>query len=109
MSAVLFGNDFDGSATRKNVICLILSADKKTNVISEMTVGSPVNGRVSNRSNVSHRQSTAYYTNPHWNDSQPNLLLPNQDAPIQAKYPHIKDLQAKADGAVKNIDPRIPV
>jgi len=76
-----------------------------------MTLGDRANGRVLSRVNgytTSNRQS-AVYLNPGWNGSQPNLPTSTQDAPAQARFPHIKDLQAKVDTTVQNIDTRIPV
>ena len=77
-----------------------------------MTLGNPGNGKAFPQVNgysSSNRHSAVYLNNPGWNGSQTNLSPSNREGSVRARYPHIKDLQAKADIAVKNIDPRIPV
>ncbi|KAL6714447.1 ubiquitin-specific protease doa4 [Lecanora helva] len=76
-----------------------------------MTLGESITGK-STRTNgyaSTKRQSALYTNNPSWNDSRSDLSLPNGDTPSQPRYPHIKDLQAKAELAIKNVDPRIPI
>jgi hypothetical protein len=79
-----------------------------------MTVGEPTNGHVYPRLNgyTSNRQSAVYLSTPNWEDGQHGegrFSEARGDGPPTARYPHIKDLQEKAEQAVKNIDPYIPV
>lgn len=74
-----------------------------------MTVGEPTNGHVVPRVNgySSNRQSAVYLSTPSWEDGRSSGA--GGDGPLTARYPHIKDLQEKAEQAVRNIDPHIPV
>ena len=79
-----------------------------------MTVREPTNGHVVPRVNgcSSNRQSAAYLSTPSWEDGQSGEGRSSGaggDRPPTARYPHVKDLQEKAEQAVRNINPHIPV
>lgn len=77
-----------------------------------MTQGGFSNGRTVPRANghfKTDRQNAVYSGAPDWNHSQANLSLPNGGGPMRSRFPHIKDLQEKAEIEVQHIDPRLPV
>lgn len=77
-----------------------------------MTVKDPPNGRVVPQFNAyvpSNRQSAVYPSSPSWADSQRTNSSVNVSAPLNARFPHIKDLQGKANASVRNIDPHMPI
>lgn len=77
-----------------------------------MTLKDPANGRVYPQFNAlvpSNRQSAVYPSSPSWTDSQRTKSTMNVIGPSNARFPHIKDLQGKANASVRNIDPRMPV
>lgn len=77
-----------------------------------MTIKDPPNGRVFPQFNAyvpSNRQSAVYPSSPSWADSQRTNSTMNVTGPMNARFPHIKDLQGKANASVRNIDPRMPV
>ena len=79
-----------------------------------MTVREPPNGHALPRVNgyISNRQSAVYLSTPSWEDGQAperGLYGASGDRSLAARYPHIRDLQEKAEQAVRTIDPHIPV
>lgn len=77
-----------------------------------MTIRDPPNGRVFPQFNAyvpSNRQSAVYPSSPSWVDSQRTNSTMNVAGPSNARFPHIKDLQGKANASVRNIDSRLPV
>ena len=79
-----------------------------------MTVREPTNGHVVLRVNgcSSNRQSAVYLSTPSLEDGQSGEGRSSGaegDGLPTARYPHIKDLQDKAEQAVRNINPHIPV
>lgn len=72
----------------------------------------PPHGRVFPQFNAhvtSNRQSAVYPSSPSWTDSQRTNSTMNITGSLNARFPHIKDLQGKANASVRNIDPRMPV
>lgn len=77
-----------------------------------MTVKEPPSARVFPQFNAplpSNRQSAVYPSSPSWADSQRTKSTMNVTSAVKARFPHIKDLQGKANASVRNIDPRMPV
>ena len=72
----------------------------------------PPNGRVFPQfdANVpSNRQSAVYSTSPSWTNNQRTNSTMSLTGSMNARFPHIKDLQGKANALVRNIDSRMPV
>lgn len=77
-----------------------------------MTIREPPNGRVFPQF-ITHvpskRQSAVYPSSPSWTDNQRTKSTMDITAATNARFPHIKDLQGKANASVRNIEPRLPV
>ena len=78
-----------------------------------MTVREPPIGRVFqlplNAYVPSNRHSAVYPSSPSWTDDQRTKSTMNVTGPKNARFPHIKDLQGKANTSVRSIDPHLPV
>lgn len=77
-----------------------------------MTIREPPNGRVFPQF-ITHvpskRQSAVYPSSPSWTDNQRTKSTMDITAATNARFPHIKDLQGKANASVRNIEPRLPL
>lgn len=65
-----------------------------------MAVRAPATGHVYIQANGfagSDRQSSVYSSNSSWPESQGDVDVGNGDIRPKPRYPHVKDLQAKAD------------
>ena len=77
-----------------------------------MTIREPPKGSLLSHFDTyvpSNRQSAVYPSSPSWADDKRTNSTMNVTASMNARFPHIKDLQGKANASVRNIDPRLPV
>ena len=77
-----------------------------------MALRAPPNGHVYTQANgfgLPNRQSSVYSDNSSWGGSQGSSDMHNGDLRPQPRYPHVKDLQAKADAAQEFTNIHTPV
>lgn len=78
--------------------------------LSDMTLHSPPTGGVNRRGSTNFDgHHVEYYNTQNWSTNQANTHNSNGGLPPKPRYPHIKDLQARADTAIRELSGFMPV